>query len=126
MERIARTIERVARTDASVVILGESGTGKELVASALHKTSARSEARLVAINCASIPENLLESELFGHERGAFTGAIKQTRGKFELAEKGTTLPRRNRRHADWPAGQDASISTKQAIRTRRRTSNVER
>ena len=89
MERIARTIERVARTDASVVILGESGTGKELVASALHTTSARSEASLVAINCASIPENLLESELFGHERGAFTGAIKQTRGKFELADKGT-------------------------------------
>lgn len=89
MERIARTIERVARTDASVIILGESGTGKELVASALHKTSERSEARLVAINCASIPENLLESELFGHERGAFTGAIKQTLGKFELADKGT-------------------------------------
>jgi two-component system NtrC family response regulator len=89
MERIARTIERVARTDASVMILGESGTGKELVASALHKTSARSEAKLVAINCASIPENLLESELFGHERGAFTGAIKQTVGKFELANKGT-------------------------------------
>jgi two-component system NtrC family response regulator len=89
MERVARTMERVARTDASVIILGESGTGKELVASALHKTSARSEARLVAINCASIPENLLESELFGHERGAFTGAIKQTLGKFELADKGT-------------------------------------
>jgi two-component system NtrC family response regulator len=89
MERIARTIERVARTDASVMILGESGTGKELVASALHKTSTRSEAKLVAINCASIPENLLESELFGHERGAFTGAIKQTLGKFELADKGT-------------------------------------
>jgi len=89
MERVARTIERVARTDASVIILGESGTGKELIASALHKGSQRSEARLVAINCASIPENLLESELFGHERGAFTGAIKQTIGKFELADKGT-------------------------------------
>jgi two-component system, NtrC family, response regulator len=89
MERIARTIERVARTDAGVLILGESGTGKELVASALHQTSARRDARLVAINCASIPENLLESELFGHERGAFTGAIKQTLGKFELADKGT-------------------------------------
>ena len=71
------------------LILGESGTGKELVASALHNISARSEAKLVAINCASIPENLLESELFGHERGAFTGAIKQTLGKFELADKGT-------------------------------------
>lgn len=89
MERIARTIERVARTDAGVLILGESGTGKELVASAVHRISARSEGRLVAINCASIPENLLESELFGHERGAFTGAIKQTLGKFELANKGT-------------------------------------
>jgi two-component system, NtrC family, response regulator len=89
MGSIARTIERVARTDAGVLILGESGTGKELVASALHQTSARREARLVAINCASIPENLLESELFGHERGAFTGAIKQTIGKFELADKGT-------------------------------------
>ena len=89
MERIARTIERVARTDAGVLILGESGTGKELIANALHKTSARGAAKLVAINCASIPENLLESELFGHERGAFTGAIKQTLGKFELADKGT-------------------------------------
>ena len=89
MEGIARTIERVARTDASVMILGESGTGKELVASALHKLSARRSAKLMAINCASIPENLLESELFGHERGAFTGAIKQTLGKFEIADKGT-------------------------------------
>ena len=71
------------------MILGESGTGKELIASALHQLSDRNHARLIAINCASIPENLLESELFGHERGAFTGAIKQTLGKFELANKGT-------------------------------------
>ena len=89
MERIARTVERVARTDASVMIMGESGTGKELVASALHNSSPRKEGKLIAINCASIPENLLESELFGHERGAFTGAIKQTLGKFELADKGS-------------------------------------
>ena len=89
MERVARIIERVSRTDATVIILGESGTGKELVASALHNLSARATAKLIAINCASIPEALLESELFGHERGAFTGAIKQTRGKFELAHKGT-------------------------------------
>jgi two-component system, NtrC family, response regulator len=89
MQQVAQTIERVARTDASVLILGESGTGKELVARALHESSSRSGAKLVAINCASIPENLLESELFGHERGAFTGAIKQTLGKFELADKGT-------------------------------------
>jgi len=89
MERVARILERVSRTDATVMILGESGTGKELVASALHNLSGRAQAKLIAINCASIPENLLESELFGHERGAFTGAIKQTRGKFELAHKGT-------------------------------------
>jgi two-component system NtrC family response regulator len=89
MQQVAQTIERVARTDASVLILGESGTGKELIARALHESSARSGHKLVAINCASIPENLLESELFGHERGAFTGAIKQTLGKFEMADKGT-------------------------------------
>ena len=89
MERVARIIERVSRTDATVMILGESGTGKELVAGALHNLSGRAQAKLTAINCASIPENLLESELFGHERGAFTGAVKQIRGKFELADKGT-------------------------------------
>jgi two-component system NtrC family response regulator len=89
MQQVAQTIERVARTDAAVLVLGESGTGKELIARALHESSPRSGARLVAINCASIPENLLESELFGHERGAFTGAVKQTLGKFEIADKGT-------------------------------------
>jgi two-component system NtrC family response regulator len=89
MQQIAQTIERVARTDASVLVLGESGTGKELIARALHESSPRANAKLVAINCASIPENLLESELFGHERGAFTGAVKQTLGKFEIADKGT-------------------------------------
>jgi two-component system NtrC family response regulator len=89
MEQVARMIERVARTDASVLITGESGTGKELVASALHEASSRHDAKLIAINCASIPENLLESELFGHEKGAFTGAIRQMPGKFEMADKGT-------------------------------------
>ena len=89
MQQVAKTVERVARTSASVMILGESGTGKELIATALHRGSDRKDARLVAINCASIPEQLLESELFGHERGAFTGAVKQTVGKFELANKGT-------------------------------------
>jgi len=89
MQQVAQTIERVARTDAAVLVLGESGTGKELIARALHESSQRSGARLVAINCASIPENLLESELFGHERGAFTGAVKQSLGKFEIADKGT-------------------------------------
>lgn len=89
MLRICRTIEKVASTGATVMLLGESGTGKELLARGLHERSNRKSDRFVAINCAAIPENLLESELFGYERGAFTGAVKQTPGKFELAHKGT-------------------------------------
>jgi two-component system NtrC family response regulator len=89
MQRICRTIEKVAPTSATVLILGESGTGKELFARALHDLSPRAANRFVAINCAAIPENLLESELFGHEKGAFTGAVKQTPGKIETAHGGT-------------------------------------
>jgi two-component system NtrC family response regulator len=89
MQRICRMIEKVAPTSASVLILGESGTGKELLARALHDLSPRATARFVAINCAAIPENLLESELFGFEKGAFTGAARQTPGKIELAQGGT-------------------------------------
>jgi two-component system NtrC family response regulator len=89
MAQVQRMIERVGPADVSVLIIGETGTGKEVVARALHEFSPRRAARFVAINCASIPENLLESELFGHEKGAFTGAIKQTPGKFELANNGT-------------------------------------
>ena len=89
MGQIERMIERVGPSDVSVLICGETGTGKEVVARALHEASLRRTARFVAINCASIPADLLESELFGHERGAFTGAVKQTLGKFELANKGT-------------------------------------
>lgn len=89
MAQVERMIERVGPTSVSVLISGETGTGKEVVARALHERSPRRSARFVAINCASIPENLLESELFGHEKGAFTGAIKQTPGKFELAHNGT-------------------------------------
>ena len=89
MVKVARTIERVAHTDASVVLLGASGTGKELLARGLHDASPRRDGAFVAINCAAIPENLLESELFGHEKGAFTGAVKTTEGKIESAHGGT-------------------------------------
>jgi len=89
MTQIERMIERVGPADVSVLVFGETGTGKEVVARALHACSSRQAGRFVAINCASIPENLLESELFGYERGAFTGAVKQTLGKFELANDGT-------------------------------------
>ena len=90
MQRICRTIEKLAPTSARVLILGESGTGKELFARALHDLSPRRGLRFVAINCAAIPENLLESELFGYEKGAFTGASKQTLGKIKMAN-GSTL-----------------------------------
>ena len=89
MLKICRSVERVAPSDATVALLGESGTGKELFAKALHQMSPRASKKFVAINCAAIPENLLESELFGYERGAFTGANKQTRGKIEFADGGT-------------------------------------
>jgi two-component system NtrC family response regulator len=89
MLRICRTAEKVAPTTATILVLGESGTGKELFARALHDLSTRRKERFVAINCAAIPESLLESELFGYEKGAFTGAAKQTIGKVETANKGT-------------------------------------
>jgi two-component system NtrC family response regulator len=89
MLEVCRMVEKVAPTNATTLLTGESGTGKELLARALHSLSSRVDKPFVAINCAAIPENLLESELFGHERGAFTGAIKQTRGKVEMAEAGT-------------------------------------
>ncbi|SMP69382.1 two-component system, NtrC family, response regulator [Noviherbaspirillum suwonense] len=89
MLKLCRSIEKVAPTSASVMLLGESGTGKEVLARALHQLSPRAEKRFVAINCAAIPENLLESELFGYEKGAFTGAAKQTLGKIETANGGT-------------------------------------
>ncbi len=89
MIKVGRMIERVAATDVSVMLLGASGTGKEVLARGLHLASHRAKQPFIVINCAAIPENLLESELFGYERGAFTGANKTTEGKIELAEGGT-------------------------------------
>jgi DNA-binding NtrC family response regulator len=89
MQRLYRTVDKVAATDATVLIVGESGTGKELVARMLHRVSRRAASPFVAVNCAAIPESLIESELFGHERGAFTGAHRRRQGRFEEAEGGT-------------------------------------
>ena len=89
MRQVCRMVEKVAPSEVSVLLLGASGTGKELLARAVHELSGRKSQPFVAINCASIPENLLESELFGHEKGAFTGAYKQTLGKVEMASGGT-------------------------------------
>jgi two-component system, NtrC family, response regulator len=89
MLKVCRSVEKVASSSATVLLLGASGSGKELIARGLHRLSARHDKRFVAINCAAIPEHLLESELFGHEKGAFTGAVRQTPGKIELAQGGT-------------------------------------
>ncbi|MEW6530957.1 MAG: sigma-54 dependent transcriptional regulator [Thermodesulfobacteriota bacterium] len=88
MKEILETVAMVAPTEASVLILGESGTGKELIANALHQGSGRSDKRFIKVNCAALPETLLESELFGHEKGAFTGAVNRRPGRFELADGG--------------------------------------
>jgi len=89
MKRIFDQVSQVARTDSTILITGESGTGKELIAKAIHANSLRSNKSLITVNCSSLPENLLESELFGHVRGAFTGAIKDKKGLFQEANKGT-------------------------------------
>jgi transcriptional regulator with GAF, ATPase, and Fis domain len=89
MKEVFRTIEKVARSNATILILGETGVGKELVAEALHRNSGRVDGPFVKMNCAALHANLLESELFGHERGAFTGADRQRIGRFELANEGT-------------------------------------
>src|SRR5256714_12892406 len=91
MQEIFALIERVAPSTASVLITGESGTGKEMVARTLHELSPRKTKPFVAINCSAIPETLIESEIFGHEKGAFTGAAERRAGCFELAEEGTLL-----------------------------------
>lgn len=89
MQRVFSLVERVAQTDSTVLILGETGTGKELVATTIHYQSLRKDKPLIKVNCAALPETLIESELFGHERGAFTGAVRRKPGRFELAHGGT-------------------------------------
>src|SRR6202044_257796 len=88
LERVLEQVEDVAPTDSTVLIAGETGTGKELIAHAIHNASSRRGRPFVKLNCAAIPLDLLESELFGHERGAFTGAIAQKIGRFQLADQG--------------------------------------
>src|SRR5256885_7088146 len=89
MRKVFAVVERVAPTDTSVAIYGESGTGKELVARAIHTRSRRTQGPFIKVNCGALTETLLESELFGHEKGSFTGAIKRKLGRFELADGGT-------------------------------------
>jgi formate hydrogenlyase transcriptional activator len=89
LQRVLRQLEVVAPTDSSVMIKGETGTGKELIARSIHNLSARRDRPFIKVNCAAIPSGLLESELFGHEKGAFTGAIMRKAGRFEAANKGT-------------------------------------
>ena len=89
MQEVFRKVQKVATTDISVLITGETGTGKELIARELHRRSGRAKGPFVTINCGAIPENLLESELFGHVKGAFTGAVANKPGKFQAADSGT-------------------------------------
>src|SRR4051794_24364305 len=91
MNEVIQLAKTVASSKATILVQGESGTGKELIASLIHQNSSRTNKTMIAINCAAIPENLLESELFGYEKGAFTGANTSKSGKFELAHGGTLL-----------------------------------
>ncbi|MBZ5695803.1 MAG: sigma-54 dependent transcriptional regulator [Acidobacteriia bacterium] len=131
MRRVFDMAERVATTDATVLILGESGTGKDLLAQEIHARSPRAERPFVAVNCAALPENLIESELFGYERGAFTGAAQQRKGKFEMASGGTLfldeieLPALRAHKEDLPQLADAFLAQLGARHGRRARLNAD-
>ncbi len=120
LKQVTVALHRAASTDATVLLEGESGTGKELFARALHALSARADGPFVAINCAAIPENLLETELFGHEKGAFTGAAGAEARQVRARASRDAVSRRDRRSAAVPAGQDPARARGEALRARRR------
>ena len=120
MRRVMAQVERVAASETRVCILGETGTGKELIARALHERSPRRDGPFVTLNCAAVPAELIESELFGHEKGSFTGAAARHIGKFEQAHARHAVPRRDRRHAAGDAGQAAARARGERGRARRR------
>ncbi len=125
LEQVFGVIEKVADTPSTVLLSGESGTGKELVARALHAHSSRREGPFIAINCAAIPKTLIESELFGYDRGAFTGAVAAKPGRFELADKRHALPRRDRRGPRRHAGEAPARAAGVGLRARRRHQDAE-
>ena len=117
LRRVLQAVETVAPTDATVLLLGETGTGKEVIARAIHTLSRRSAQAFVKLNCAAIPTGLLESELFGHEKGAFTGAIAQRLGRFELAPSRHHLPGRGGRYSPGVTAEAAAGAARARVRT---------
>ena len=125
LEAVLEQVEQVASTDSTVLIEGETGTGKELVAHAIHNASQRVGRTFIKLNCAAIPLDLLESELFGHEKGAFTGAIAQKIGRFEMADKGTLFLGRSRRHTSCVAAEVAACLARAGIRATRQRAHAQ-
>ena len=120
MEAVYRLTRKVAKTNASVLLLGETGTGKEMIATAIHRLSQRASGPFVRVNCGALSESLLESELFGHVRGAFTGAINNRTGRFEAAHTGIDLSRRDQQHVAVSAGEAAARAAGAGVRAGRR------